>query len=63
MGAGKIVAIIIVVVLINVALIYLYRRYTKREIKEEMQLQISSMMSQYFALSESKGKSPLVNPS
>ncbi len=63
--SGKTVfAIIVVVVAINAVLIYCYRRYTKREMKEEMQLQISSMMSQYFALSEggsARGK-PSINP-
>ena len=62
-GKGTILAIIVLVVLINVLLIYCYRRYTQREIKEEMQLQISSMMSQYFALSDTKDKKSFANPS
>ncbi len=47
---------------LSVLLLYCYRRYAKREMKEEMELQIGSIMSQYFALSESKDKKPLVNP-
>ena len=61
-GTGTIVMIVIIVVLINVLLIYCYRRYSQREMKDEMQLQISSMMSQYFALSDNKDKRPSVNP-
>jgi len=56
-GSGRISAkmvvwIILGAILINVILIYCYRRYSQRELKEEMHLQISSMMSQYFALTD-----------
>ncbi len=57
-STGTIVGLVVALVLINVLLIYCYRRYTRREIKDEMQLQISSMMSQYFALSDNKTKVP-----
>ena len=60
-GKGTVIAIIIIAIAINVLLIYCYRRYTKREMKEEMQLQISSMMSQYFALNDSKGGAKIPN--
>jgi len=64
--SGKaIFGIIVAIIIINVVLIYLYRRYSRREMKEEMQLQISSMMSQYFALSEggsTRDKQPFVKP-
>ncbi len=55
-GTKTIIGLIIALVMINVMLIYCYRRYTKREVNEEMQLQISSMMSQYFALSDNKAR-------
>jgi hypothetical protein len=60
-STGTILGLIFALVLINALLIYCYRRYTRREMKDEMQLQISSMMSQYFALSDNKGKAP-TNP-
>ena len=44
--------LLILIVLLNVIGFYCYRRYTKREMKEEMQLQITSLMTQYFALTE-----------
>jgi len=53
-GFFTIFIIILLVVAVNIGLIYLYRRHTKREMREEMQLQISSIMSQYLALNENK---------
>ena len=49
---GALVAIIVVVVLINVVVLCLYRRYQKKEIDKEMQLQIHSAVSQYISLSD-----------
>ena len=46
-----IVMIIIVLALLNVVIVYCYRRYSKREMQNEMQMQIESAVSQYFALS------------
>lgn len=60
-GSGTVFVLIVALVAINALLIYCYRRYTRRELKDEMQLQISSMMSQYFALADSKPK-PANNP-
>ena len=37
-------------------MLYCYGRYAKREMKAEMELQISSVMSQYFALSDTSTK-------
>lgn len=55
--SAKLVAWIIVgAILINVVIIYCYRRYSQREMKEEIQLQISSVMSQYFALSDASAR-------
>eukprot|EP00831_Metopus_contortus_P034601 TRINITY_DN2758_c0_g1_i8.p1 TRINITY_DN2758_c0_g1~~TRINITY_DN2758_c0_g1_i8.p1 ORF type:complete len:219 (-),score=38.96 TRINITY_DN2758_c0_g1_i8:96-752(-) len=56
-----VIVIVIVLILVNVLLIYCYRRYNQREMKEEMQLQISSMMSQYFALNNDKETRPLAS--
>ena len=62
-SAKTIAFILIGLVALSVLLLYWYRRYAKREMKEEMELQIGSIMSQYYALSESKEKKPIINPS
>lgn len=54
--AGVIVAIVVILVLVNVIIVYCYRRYAKREMQSEMQMQIESAVSQYFALSQREGK-------
>lgn len=52
-SSGSIIfVLVILLVIVNVILFYCYRRYTKREMREEMQLQITSVMTQYFALSD-----------
>lgn len=56
-GFSTILMIIVLVVLLNIVFIYLYRRHTKKEMREEMQLQISSIMSQYLALNDNANKS------
>jgi hypothetical protein len=53
---GVIVAIVIVLVLLNVIIVYCYRRYSKREMQGEMQMQIESAVSQYFALTQRDSK-------
>lgn len=45
------VFVVVFLVLINVGIIYLYRRCQNREIKQNMQMQVNSAVSQYFALS------------
>ena len=45
------IAVVIFLVLVNVILILLYRRCANREIKGQMQMQVNSAVSQYFALS------------
>lgn len=47
-----IVAIVVILVLLNIIIVYCYRRYSKREMQNEMQMQIESAVSQYFALSQ-----------
>ena len=54
--SSVIVAIVVVLVLLNVIIVYCYRRYSKREMNNEMQMQIESAVSQYFALSQRDGK-------
>ena len=46
----------IVLVILNVLIIVCYRRYSKREIHERMNLQISTAVSQYFALQDRSNK-------
>ena len=53
---GVIVAIVIVLILLNVLIVYCYRRYSKREMQTEMQMQIESAVSQYFALTQRDAK-------
>ena len=47
-----IVGIVLVLILLNVVIVYCYRRHAKREMQGEMQMQIESAVSQYFALSQ-----------
>jgi hypothetical protein len=54
--SGVIIAIVLLLVLVNVVIVYCYRRYSKREMQNEMQIQIESAVSQYFALSQREGK-------
>ena len=55
--SSVIVAIVVALVFINVIIIYCYRRHSKREMQNEMQMQIESAVSQYFALSQRDGSS------
>jgi len=45
------VLVVIFLVILNVFIILLYRRCQNRELKQNMQLQVNSAVSQYFALS------------
>lgn len=49
--SNVLIAVVLVLVLVNVLLILAYRRCTNREMKDDMQLQVNSAVSQYFALS------------
>lgn len=53
---GTIVWLLLLLITLSVVFLCCYRRYEKRELKEEMQLQISSMIGQYFALGDNKAK-------
>lgn len=50
-SGNALIAVVVLLVLVNLVLIILYRRCTNREMKEDMQLQVNSAVSQYFALS------------
>ena len=50
-NADVLIYVIVLLVVVNVALICLYRRCSNKEIKDDMQLQVNSAVSQYFALS------------
>lgn len=46
-----IIAAVFLVLILNLAALYVYRKYQKRQINEELQLQVNSAVSQYFRLS------------
>jgi hypothetical protein len=45
------ILVVVFLVLLNVGILMLYRRCQNREMKQDMQLQVNSAVSQYFALS------------
>lgn len=47
---GLIVGIVVSLILVNVVIVYCCRRKAKRDMNNEMQMQIESAVSQYFAL-------------
>jgi hypothetical protein len=53
---GFIVVIMIAVILVNIMIVYCYRRKTKREMQITMQTHIESAANQYFALSQSSSR-------
>jgi len=57
-GAGTLVLIVLGLILANVVIVCCYRRYTKREMHQNMNVQIESAVSQYFALSKEDTKKP-----
>lgn len=61
MRPSVIVGIVVILIILNVIIIYCYRRHAKREMQGEMQMQIESAVSQYFALSQKdSGAKPYV---
>lgn len=44
-------AAVIIVILLNVGALLIYRKYQKRKVNEELQVQVNSAVSQYFRLS------------
>ena len=51
-----IVCAVVGLILVNVLIVYCCRRRAKREMANEMQLQIESAVSQYFALTQKEGQ-------
>jgi cbb3-type cytochrome oxidase subunit 3 len=52
-----IVVIVLALILINFVIVYCYRRHSKREMQQNMQVHIESAVSQYFALSQGNERS------
>ena len=48
--------LIAILIVINVCIITLYRRFLDKELEKELQMQVSSSVSQYIALSQLEGK-------
>jgi len=53
-----IVALVIVLILLNVIIVYCCRRKAKRDMQNEMNMQIESAVSQYFALTTKDDAGP-----
>lgn len=51
------IAVVVLLVMVNIVMILIYRRCTNREMKDDMQLQVNSAVSQYFALSNKNNTS------
>lgn len=49
-STGAIVGIVLALIVVNVFIVYCCRRKAKRDMNNEMQMQIESAVSQYFAL-------------
>ena len=43
--------VVIFLIVVNIVLILLYRRCSNKEMENDMQMQVNSAVSQYFALS------------
>lgn len=54
LDVGTIVLLVVIVLLIILIILFFYRRMVKREMSKEMNIQVSQMVSQYFALNEGK---------
>jgi len=53
-----IIALVVVLILLNVVIVYCCRRKAKRDMQNEMNMQIESAVSQYFALTTKDGENP-----
>ena len=54
LNVWTIIIIIVASLLCLILILYLYRRWIRREVNHEMKLQVSNAVSQYIALSESR---------
>ena len=50
-SGNVLIGVVVLLILINLFLIVMYRRCTTKEMNDDMQLQVNSAVSQYFALS------------
>ena len=50
-----IIALVVALILLNVVIVYCCRRKAKRDMQNEMNMQIESAVSQYFALTTKDG--------
>jgi len=57
-----IIALVVVLILLNVIIVYCCRRKAKRDMQNEMNMQIESAVSQYFALTTKDGESSARGP-
>lgn len=53
-----VVYIVVGLIVLNIVLIYCYRRISQREAKEDMRMHVNSAVSQYFALSQRDRNNP-----
>lgn len=58
---GVIVLIVLLLIIVNMFIVYCYRRSAKREMQQNMNVQIESAVSQYFALSQRDGNKPYIS--
>lgn len=54
-SVGAIIGIVVAIIIVNVVIVYCCRRKAKRDMNNEMQMQIESAVSQYFALTQKDG--------
>ena len=58
LSPAYIVTLVVVLILLNVIIVYCCRRKAKRDMQNEMNMQIESAVSQYFALTTKDGENP-----
>ncbi len=48
---GGLIMVLLILILINTAVFFIYKKFVKEELDKEMKMQVSSAVSQYVALS------------
>ena len=61
-GTGTVILVLISCLILMGVVLFLYRLYIKREMKDEMRQQVNTAVSQYFALSEKGGRGMAERP-
>ena len=51
MARNVLVWVVVLLVLVNLLIIWFYRRCTQKELKDDMPMRVNDAVSQYFALS------------